>query len=144
MAVTIRYPADHSLGVLLLTPQMRPRDEEELLVAEVLQRGQFRARMPLLVPFPGVVRDVQAADVGEVLLQRRSTVDVHGVAVGRDREVVVLVDEALCFLVEAGLRALVPPDVVAQPCPVQRGPCAYSHKAVGQLMGCDDSKAAVT
>lgn len=99
-----------SLLPRLATPPVRIGDEEQLLLGEVLKARQEFCGVRFLAPFPGAEGGGNAAGVGDVFAERETTVDVDGFVVGAgDREVRVLLDETVGFLLEGVDGLVVPP-----------------------------------
>src|SRR6185437_14131051 len=113
------------LRALVLAGPLRIAHEEALLGREAVAPGQ---RLVRALHTPGHVSQDQAAEIGDVLTQGETAVDVDVV---NDHVFRVLVDDALGAFVEL-LGVLIAPPVFQIPCRIELAPLIV--KAVRQLM----------
>lgn len=101
---------DRGLLARLATPPIRIVDKEQLFLRKEVQPRQVLIRFLSRAFFPRLECRGQPTRVGDVLAQREFTVHVQGLVVrSRDREVGVLVDEALGSFFEVLDRGVGPP-----------------------------------
>jgi hypothetical protein len=84
-------------------PGLRPAEEEALVAGDAVEHGRFAAAQREIV---GVVGDLQAAIVADVLAQRQAAVHIDAF---QRREGVVLLDQTVGHFGEARHVLLVPP-----------------------------------
>lgn len=101
---------DSRLLARLAAPPVGITNEEQLFLREEVQARQTEVGRLGGAFLPSLERGRQAACVGDILAQREAAVDVQRLAVGAfDREVRVLVDETLGFILEVRDRLICPP-----------------------------------
>lgn len=94
----------------LATPPVPIRDEEELLLGEMVQTRKILVRLLVSTSLPRLVGRRQATRIGNVLAKRQAPVDVERLAIlSVHGEVGVLLDEALGSVFKSLDRLLRPP-----------------------------------
>ena len=134
-------PADGVLLARLAAPPVGVGHEEELVLREVLQAGEVLVGVLAGAAPPRLVRGGQPARVGDILAQREPPVDVQGLVVrSRDRELRVLVYEALGAILEGGDGGVGPPVCVVAVLVVV---AACRVEGVAELVARDGAEGAV-
>jgi hypothetical protein len=134
-------PVDCCILARLAAPPVGVRDEEQLVLSEVLQARQVLRGLLCRSALPCLERCRESAGICDVLAQSETAIDVKRLAVrSRDGEVGILVNEAFGLCLEGFNRRVRPPVrvvavlIVVTTCRVE---------SVAELVACHRTKCAI-